>query len=315
MAEEGTPRRGAEPDAIRKLANKLSRVEHAVAALARGANLRNASISGGDGLVVLDEAGATRLRIDPEGAIIAYATDGTETARYGLLEHSDVGEYGLEVLADGAWVHIGNESVSWNNVAGKPTSFNPTSHTHPGSQVTSQVADAANAVNAGHASEADGSQYGWANNVAGSEFYALWVGNDGGFHFGRNTSSIKYKTNVRDAATENPRRVLALRPVRYDRKPTLEVLPAGFEGPQREFPGKLDEFGLIAEETLPHVPEVVTYFEGEIDGIRYDLLPVAMIPCLQVHDEEIKELQTIVEQQQQTIDLLISEVRKLGGSV
>lgn len=301
MADEGTPRRAVESDPVRNLAAQIARIRKDLDALARGSDLRNASISGGDGLFVYDSEDVLRLKIDPSGAIVAYGADGSETARYGLLEHSDAGEYGLEVYADGAWVHVGNESVAWANVAGKPTSFNPSSHEHPGTQITSQVASAANATNAVHADQADGSQYGFANNVAGSEFYALWVGNDGGFHFGRNTSSIKYKQNVRPVTDPDPRRILNLEPVLYDRKETLEVLPDGVEGPRRVFPGRRDEYGMIAEDTLDHVPEIITYYGGEIDGIRYELLPVAMIPLL--------------KQQQDEIDALKQAVRELGGTI
>ena len=301
MADDGTPRRAVESDAVRDLASRLARVQKDLAALARGSDLRNASISGGDGLFVYDAEDVLRLKIDPAGAIVAYAADGSEMARYGLLANSDAGEFGLEVYADGAWVHVGNESVAWNNVAGKPATFPPSGHDHPGTQITSQVASAASATEAGHAAEADGSQYGFQNNVAGSEFYALWVGNDGGFHFGRNTSSIRYKTNVRPAPPADPKRVLNLVDVIYDRKETLEVLPDGAEGPRRVFPGRKDEYGMIAEETVKHVPEIVTYYGGEIDGIRYDLMGVALLPLL--------------KQQQAEIDALKQAVRQLGGTI
>ncbi|MDV8148541.1 tail fiber domain-containing protein [Arthrobacter sp. B10-11] len=218
--------------------------------------------------------GTKGVAMDDDGVFIVYGPDGTTpVARFGPLE-SAPGEYGVEVLVGATWVQLGAQAVTWDLVAGKPADF--------ASLVTSAVANATDAVNAeeaAHALDADGSEYGWTNNVAGTEFYALWVGNDGGFHLGRNVSSIKYKENVTDA-TLAPEAVLNLRPVRYDRKPS---------GTNGEFPGAKGEFGLIAEEVAQHVPEIVTKFQGEIDGVRYDLLAVALLPVLQRHEQIIKE--------------------------
>lgn len=290
--DEGTPRRTAESTSLGELAAVVKKLRDQVQGLQRGSSLRNASISGGDGLRVVDEAGNLRITLNTaDGAVVAYDATETPVARFGPTDFSDPGSYGVEVFVEGAWLKLGTQVAAWNNIGGKPAEYDavtnlwdPAPHTHPGGEVTSTVASAT------HAGQSDGSEYGWTNNVAGTTFYALWVGNDGGFHFGRNTSSIKYKQNVRSAASGDPKRVLKLRPVVYDRKPTLEVLPEGQEGPRREFPGATNEYGLIAEETLPHVPEVVTYFENKIDGLRYDLLPVAMIPLLQEHDQELADL-------------------------
>lgn len=41
------------------------------------------------------------------------------------------------------------------------------------------------------------------------------------------------------------------------------------------------EFGLIAEDVDQHVPElVIRDADGVVDGVRYELLPVAMLPVL-----------------------------------
>ena len=58
---------------------------------------------------------------------------------------------------------------------------------------------------------------------------------------------------------------------------------------------------LIAEETLPHVPELITYFDGEIDGVSYELLGVALLP--------------VVKQQAADIEALKQAVRDLGGNI
>lgn len=281
----GVPRRGHEPDGVRVLAGKLAELEKLVAKLAKSANLRNASITGGDGLTVKDADGNVRLLISTtEAAIIAYDENGQEVARYGLLANSDPGEYGIEALTPSGWSHVGSGLLDWNNLDGKPSSFTPSAHTHPGADVTSAVASA---VSASAAALADGSEYGFNNTVAGSQFYALWVGNDGGFHFGRNTSSLRFKMNVRDFA--RPGDLESLRLVTYDRKPTLRppamVDGVQAEGPEVLIPGVRGEFGMIAEEVYKVWPEVVTWFTEDgrsvIDGIRYDLIGPRLIPYVQ----------------------------------
>ena len=246
--------------------------------------------------------GTLGVQVDPTtGAFTAYdATGLAEVARFGALTETAPGEYGVEVLVGSTWVQLGAQSSTWDLVAGKPGwASNPASIA--GSNISGAVADATEAV---HAAQADGSEYGWTNNVAGTSFYALWVGNDGGFHLGRNVSSIKYKENVTDAAVD-PEGVLALRPVRYDRKPTFKYPEdengARLEGPAQMFEGAKNEFGLIAEEVNNHLPEIVTRYGGEIDGVRYDLLGVALLP--------------VVQKQEQQIAALMAAVRELGGNV
>lgn len=319
MAETGTPRRSVETDPVRAIAAQLARLERSVAQLARSANLRNATISGGDGLQVKDEAGNVRLRIaTDEAAVIAYDTAGAEVARYGLLSHSDPGDYGLEVLSGATWVHVGDESVTWANIAGKP-SWSSSATTLPASAITGAVASAAEAT---HAAQADGSQYGFDNVVGGSSFYALWVGNDGGYHFGRNVSSIRYKENVREL-TAGAGSLAELRPVIYDRKPTYrqaltaDGLPA--EGPAVLTPGAKGEFGLIAEEVAPVWPEVVTRFDNEdgkgpvIDGIRYDLVGPRLIPYVQELQDQVASLTDKQAAQDKLIQELLVKVNALGG--
>lgn len=302
---ETAPRKKVETDPLRRIMNLVGQLRHDVDGLQRGSSLRNASISGGDGLQVLDDDGTPQVHLSPDRTVTVFDVTGAPVVRMGTMFETGPEPYGIEVrVATDSWVQLGSQSVAWENVGAKPSTYDagtfrwdPRPHTHPGGDVTSAVANATEAV---HAAQSDGSQYGWTNAVAGTEFYALWVGNDGGFHFGRNTSSLRYKMNVRDAVAD-PRRVLNLRPVVYDRKPTTSPLPDGVEGPARQYPGARDEFGLIAEETFQHVPEVITRFDGEIDGIRYELLPVAMIPLLQEHDRDLRELRQENEKLRQAI--------------
>lgn len=239
--------------------------------------------------------GTVGVSVDPTtGTFVAYdATGSTPVARFGSLIETAPTEYGVEVLVGSTWVRLGNQTTTWAGVSGKPATFPPSAHTHAGSDVTSAVANATNATEATHAAQADGSEYGWTNNVAGGTFYALWVGNDGGFHFGRNVSSIKYKENVVTHGID-PAGVLALRPVRYDRKATYrfptDAAGNRLIGPEQRFEGAKNEYGLIAEEVEQTLPEIVTRYNGVVDGVRYDLLGVAVLSVVKAQQEQIDKL-------------------------
>jgi hypothetical protein len=287
---------------------KFRELEQKVQQFAAANVLATAGISAATGGVMVNgfmqfnrEDGTLGVQVDPvTGTFTVYnATGDDAVARFGELLETAPGEYGVEVDVGGTWVQLGAQSTTWDMVSGKPADFAPL--------VTSAVANATNAANAAqatHAAQADGSEYGWTNNVAGTSFYALWVGNDGGFHFGRNVSSIKYKENVTDAGVDTAG-VLNLRPVRYDRKPTFKY-PMDEQGnrligPEQRFEGAKNEFGLIAEEVEQDLPEIVTRYNGEIDGVRYDLLGVALLP--------------VVQQQAEDIAALKQAVRDLGGNI
>jgi hypothetical protein len=207
--------------------------------------------------------GTIGVSMDVDGVFVVYdATGATPVARFGPLDNSAPGQFGVEVLVGTTWVQIGAQTTTWATISGKPSVYPPDVHTHVGADITS-----------GTVPQADGSQYGWTNNVAGSTFYQVWVGNDGGFHFGRNTSSIAYKENVRSHSLD-PAKVLELQPVIYDRKE-----------------GGTDEYGLIAEQVAEHVPELLVWFDGKIDGIRYDLLPVALLDVVRDQENRIRALE------------------------
>ena len=307
MAQPGLPgsQFPSEDDMIRRLKDLQRDVQQFSAANV----LATAGISViADGLIVdglmefRREDGTRGVSVDPSnGTFIAYDFSGEgPVARFGALEETaPPGFYGVEVLVGTTWVQLGNQTTTWDSVSGKPATFPPTLPI-AGTGITGTVPAATEAT---HAAQSDGSQYGWTNTVAGTEFYALWVGNDGGYHFGRNTSSIKYKENVRDTALADA--VLNLRPVVYDRKATFKYpeLEDGtrLEGPPQMFEGAKDELGLIAEEVAPHLPQIVTTYGGEIDGVRYDLLGVALLP--------------VVQQQAADIAALKQAVRDLGGNI
>jgi hypothetical protein len=179
-----------------------------------------------------------------------------------------------------AWADITGEpatyppsthSHSWSSITSKPTTFAPSSHTH-------NYLDASDTI-----AWANGSHQPHSNSVSdGGPYYAVWV--EGSGVFARNTSSIKFKENVRDHPI-SPEKVLALRPVIYDRK--LE------EGKTSR---RTDEFGLIAEEVFEQIPEIVNILDGEVDGLRYDLLPVAMLTVVQDQQARIEKLEKLVEE-------------------
>ncbi|WJN62648.1 minor tail protein [Streptomyces phage phiScoe10] len=179
-----------------------------------------------------------------------------------------------------AWADITGEPATfppsthvhdWNSITGKPTKFTPIDHWH------SQYLESGDTI-----SWANGSKKPHANSASGyGPWYAVWVEADGTFC--RNTSSIKFKENVRDYEIK-PEDVLALRPVIYDRKPK--------EG-QTE--ARKNEYGLIAEEVAETLPEIVNYLDGEVDGLRYDLLGVALLAVVKDQQARIEKLEKMVE--------------------
>lgn len=176
---------------------------------------------------------------------------------------------------------------AWSEISGKPSTYAPSSHSHSWSSITSKPSTFPPSSHSHSGYLTSGSTISWANgskkphnnSASGSgTWYAVWVEGDGTFC--RNTSSIRYKENVRDIEIR-PEDVLALRPRIYDRKPTDDKPDA-----------RKDEYGLIAEEVAETLPEIVTYDEeGRIDALRYDLLGVALLPVVQDQQRCIKALE------------------------
>jgi hypothetical protein len=155
---------------------------------------------------------------------------------------------------------------TWGQITGKPSTFPPSSHDHDGRYYTQSETDTKVGNKCNHDDEGVNispytrgpSNNTYSRSVSGGGFFAVWMDNNN--RFGRNVSARKYKKNIRSHEID-PDAVLALRPVKYDRKDDSET----------------DAYGLIADEVEQCVPELVVYFEDEVDGIRYDLLSVALL--------------------------------------
>ena len=181
---------------------------------------------------------------------------------------------------------------AWTAITGKPATFPPDAHSHAYAATThthSQYSTTSHDHDSVYALFTTGDTFGktkercvnFANatgavhsrSVSGSgTYYAVWV--DGSGDFCRNTSSRRYKENIRTHAID-PAKVLALRPVMYDR-----------------INGQPNEFGLIAEEVDEQFPEITTRDEnGLIDALRYDLLSVALLSVVQDQEARIAALE------------------------
>lgn len=141
-------------------------------------------------------------------------------------------------------------------------------HTHPASDITSGTFayDRIRGTNGAH-------DYAVVGSVPGTS-YSVWV--DGAGRFGRNTSARRFKRNIRNADFD-PRAILNLVPRVYDR----------VGGPTGA-----NEFGMIADEVNDHLPMlVIRDSDGDIDGLRYDLLAAAMVPLAKQQDARITTLE------------------------
>ena len=110
----------------------------------------------------------------------------------------------------------------------------------------------------------------YARNAVGSGVYSVWM--NSALQLMRNTSSKRFKENIvpKNVAVTN---VLELQPVEYDRI------------------GGEHEYGLIAEQVSETMPELVTLFDGKIDGVRYDLLSVALLTVVQDQQKRLEALE------------------------
>ena len=192
-----------------------------------------------------------RYIYSPDGLSYAVVTDSA-------LVYRNNGNWRFAVNGDGE-IYVGR--LPWSSLTGVPSTFTPSGHTHSATDLTSGTVPYA---------RVQGSTSPQSYAVSGSgTFYSVWV--DGAGRFGRNTSSRRYKAAV-EAWTGDGAGVLALEPVTYVRRNEDGTVP---EDPRHEF-------GLIAEDVAEVLPDIVVHDEaGRVDGVRYDLLPVAMVPVLQ----------------------------------
>lgn len=210
-----------------------------------------------------------------------------------------------------------SHSHSWGQITGKPSTFKPESHTHPWGHITSKPSSFPPSSHKHSGSDINGSvdnardAYGTTNAhryaASGSgPWYAVWVNAAG--RFMRNTSSIRYKENVRPADI-HANKVLAIIPRIYDRKP-IQMEDGSWEE------GCKDEFGLIAEEVAEHLPEIVVRNEdGEIDTVRYDLLAVAQQAVIQQHEWRIGRLTDLAGSLLEEIESLRADVESLRDEI
>lgn len=282
-----------------ELSQTLQRLQQQLTALSTQPILLNASTGQGGGVpgITIDTAGVHAFdstgknivgMLTADGSITAFDGTGNPVARFGPLTNSNPGQYGIEVKFNGAWVQVGAGNVDWANITNKPGTYTPSPHagTHgsggtdpisiAGSQVTSSVP------------QADGSQQAYANPVPGTSYYAVYVGNSAGYKFGTNTSSVRGKRNIRRHRI-NPDNILALKPVVYTRPNN----------------GDYTEYGLIAEQAVETLPEIVQWMDGKIHGIRYDLLSVALLELTQHQQREI-------DHQKRTNDAILAALKKAG---
>ena len=207
--------------------------------------------------------------------------------------------------------HMISGTHAWNKITGKPTTFPPAAHEQDWSTITNKPTTypAANQAQAavplsipqrnaqgtfavsGPTAADHVATKGYVDTVVaagtgadkvssaayartvGSSNYSMWM--DGALNIGRNVSARKYKTEIVRSAIK-PEDVLALEPVTYRRK--------GSRANPREF-------GLIADDVARTLPEVITYYDGEIDGIRYDLLGVALLAVVKDQQARIEALE------------------------
>lgn len=92
-------------------------------------------------------------------------------------------------------------------------------------------------------------------------------------------SSLKYKINVADLPDTYVDALYQLRPVEYDF--TADVS------------GGKHSIGLIAEEVVNHVPEIVLYSEldGTVDGLDYEKLIAPLVKIVQDYKVKIQALE------------------------
>lgn len=105
------------------------------------------------------------------------------------------------------------------------------------------------------------------------------------------SSSIAYKTNVRDLPPNTLDELLGLRAVIYDPKPGHEGLVDKNQKPVRG--QHFDIYGFIAEEVATISPQMTAVDdEGEPAGIQWNGITVALVAAVQNLDARIKALES-----------------------
>lgn len=110
----------------------------------------------------------------------------------------------------------------------------------------------------------------YARNATGSGWFVVYM--NSALQFMRNTSSRRYKKNIREWAGS----VLNLRTVMFDRR--------GNDTPN-------DEVGFIAEEVEQALPEAAMYFDDKIDGINDRVILAAAVADIKRLHARLTELE------------------------
>lgn len=106
----------------------------------------------------------------------------------------------------------------------------------------------------------------------GSGNHVCYLGDAGSAVLSICASSIRYKEDVQPLVF-NKANLLALQPVNYKWKNRNER-----------------GIGFIAEEVVQYIPEVVTYVEGKVSGLNYDLLTPYLLSLLKEHEQRLNSL-------------------------
>lgn len=183
--------------------------------------------------------------------------------------------------------HMTTGGHDWSRITGKPN-VSVVGHTHDDRYYTKAIIDAAfssqnsidatqnarlDALEAAPSSAADTvTPAAYGRSVTGGGYFAMWMGAN--LQIGRNTSSRRYKEAIEPHAVD-PAAVLALEPVSYHRIGS---------------PEEQHEYGLIAEDVAEHLPEIVVEYGGQIDGVRYDLLAVALLGVVKTQARRLDDL-------------------------
>lgn len=294
-----------------QIVRELRELRRAVQQFAAANVLATAGISAAEGGVMVNgfmqfkrEDGTLGVQVDPvTGTFTAYDAAGTTAvARFGALTETALGEYGVEVLVSGTWVQLGAQVATWSLLAGKPV-WSTDASTIAGGYIAGSVAHTLDSDRTDHADGVTPEAFDRVVGGVPGTWYEMYMHSNG--TLGRGTSSQRYKKNVR-GFTLTAEQLLALRPVVYDRK---AVNPENGSIADDYTPAvSVDELGLIAEEVEQVAPELVEYFEDQVDNVKYHLIGVALLPLVQEH-------QRIITEQAEDIAALKQAVHDLGGNI
>lgn len=167
-------------------------------------------------------------------------------------------------------------SIVRRDAAGRVTVQSPTLGAHAASKA--YVDQAVSAIPTPTAAADTVTAAAYERTVSGGGYYSMWM--DSNRRIGRNTSSRRYKEDIAPADLD-PAAVLALQPVTYHRT----------SSPPGEY-----ELGLIAEDVAAAgLPGLVVMYDDQIDGVRYDLLGVALLPVVQALAADVAALTARIE--------------------